>query len=382
MTAKRKLLVVAGEDVAMRLATFTHLRSVGFNVAIAAPGMHQSLTKAGFPVFHYDLVRNVQPFADLRAIHQLRKIVGEWMPEIIHAYDTKPCYLAPLAMRWLNGPKVIRTINGMGKIYTLGSPKNYILRVIYKFLHLLTRKRIDYTIFQNSTDQNYFVDNDLASRHKTSLIPGSGIDINYLKRFKSKPERDALRSELKLYRKTTFIMIARITKEKGVLDFLEAARQVRKRHRDTAFLLVGPAAGDEPDGIDTAYINAYAKDVTYLGRRDDIPQLLNASDIFVLPTRYREGVPRAMLEAMAMALPIIVSDVPGCQEAVQGRGTGILISATGSKAMIKAIEQALNSDLPAMGDAGQSDIKNIYALPLVMEALTDIYGKLYDPQRL
>jgi glycosyltransferase involved in cell wall biosynthesis len=382
MTTKPKLLVVAGDDVAMRLATFTHLRSVGFDVAIAAPGMHQTLTKAGFPVFHYDLIRNVQPLADLYAIHQLRKIVLEWVPQIIHAYDTKPCYLVPIAMINIKGPKVIRTINGMGKIYTSDSLKNYILRAIYKSLHLLARRRIDYTIFQNSTDQNYFVDNNFVSRQKTSLIQGSGIDINYMKRFKSKPKRDVLRSELNLGRKTTFIMIARITKEKGVLDFLEAARQIRKRLPKTAFLLVGPAAGDEPDGIDTAYINSYAKDVTYLGRRDDIPQLLNASDIFVLPTKYREGVPRAMLEAMAMALPVIVSGAPGCQEAVQGRGTGILTLATGSKALAAAMKQVLNSDLSAMGKAGQSDIKNIYALPIVMKALTNIYGKFYDPQRL
>lgn len=357
----------------MRLATFTHLRSVGFDVAVAAPVKNQALSKAGIKVFHYDLNRNIQPFADLRAIRQLRNIARTWKPHIIHAYDTKPCYLVPLAMRGLAGPKVIRTINGMGKIYALGGPKNHILRMIYQALHLSVRTRVDHTIFQNTSDQGYFVENGLAPLKKTTLIPGSGIDLAFLRKFKNKSNRTAYRTTLKIAHKTTFIMIARITKEKGVLDFLNAAKDLRVRHPNTAFLLVGPAAGDEPDGISAALINSFASDVTYLGRRDDIPQLLNASDVFVLPTRYREGVPRAMLEAMAMALPVIVSDVPGCHEAISGRGSGFLVSRPGSKALAEAMERALGSDLAEMGAAGLADIKETYALPIIMKALTRTY---------
>jgi glycosyltransferase involved in cell wall biosynthesis len=376
MKTQQKLLVVAGEDVEMRLATFIHLRSIGFDVAVAAPVKHQALTKAGISVFHYDLNRNIHPLADWRAIRQLRNITRAWKPHIVHAYDTKPCYLMPLAMRGIGGPTVIRTINGMGKIYTPGYPKARILRIIYRIMHLSVKSRVDHTIFQNSSDQEYFIKNRLVPTKNTSLIPGSGIDVDYLSGFRDATKRTSLRKALKLTHKTTFIMVARITKEKGVLDFLNAAKALRSRNPKTAFLLVGPAADDEPGGIDTALINAYADDVTYLGKRDDVPQLLNASDVFVLPTRYREGVPRAMLEAMAMALPVVVSDVPGCREAIKGRGSGCLISASGSKALVGAMEQVLNSDRAAMGAAGRATIKNTYALPIVMNALTRIYGRI------
>ncbi len=179
MTARQRLLVVAGEDVVMRLATFTHLRSVGFDVAVAAPINHAALTAAGIPFFHYDLVRNVHLLADLRAMRQLRKITSEWMPHIIHAYDTKPCYLVPLALRKIRGPKVLRTINGMGKIFTTNNTKNQILRTIYKCLHWFAKSRVDHTVFQNSADHLYFINNGLVHNHKTTIILGSGIDIKY-----------------------------------------------------------------------------------------------------------------------------------------------------------------------------------------------------------
>ncbi len=376
MNTRQRLLVVAGEDAVMRLATFTHLQSVGFDVAVAAPVNHVALTGAGIPFFQYDLVRNVHLLADLRAIGQLRKIANEWVPHIIHAYDTKPCYLVPLALRGITGPKVLRTVNGMGKVFTTDSPKNHILRIIYKCLHWFAKSRVDHTIFQNSTDHLYYINKRLVHRHKTTIIPGSGIDMKYFTAFKNKSDRSTVRAALGLNHKTIFILIARITKEKGVLDYLDAAREIRSRHPNTAFLLAGPAAGDEPNGINLDLINSYASDVTYLGRRDDIPQLLNASDVFVLPTKYREGVPRAMLEAMAMGLPVIVSDIPGCHEAIKGRGSGFLLSTSDNHALVKAIELALNSDLSAMGASGQMDIENTYALPVVMGALTNIYRNI------
>lgn len=357
----------------MRLAAFKYLRSVGFEVAIAAPVNDPVLTNEGFPLFHYDLVRNVNIRTDLHALRQLRKIVREWIPDIIHAYDTKPCYLVPIALYGITSPKVLRTINGMGKVFSTDSPKNYILRMLYICLHKAAKARVDHTIFQNSTDLLYFANKGLVNNSNTTIIPGSGIDQEYYNNFKDNSKRVTVRAALGVSYKTTFILIARITKEKGVLDYLNAAREIKNCYPDTAFLLVGPAAGDEPDGIDKRLIDTYAKDVTYLGRRDDIPQLLNASDIFVLPTKYREGVPRAMLEAMAMALPVIVSDVPGCYEAVNGRGSGFLISTSDKRALVRAIKQALKSDLTAMGASGRADIEGIYALPVVMNTLTKIY---------
>lgn len=371
-----KILLIGGEDIHLRIDMIGFLQKSGFQVAVAASVRHPVMVEHGVEVFLYDLHREIGLARDLKALRQLRRIVRDWKPDIVHAFDTKPTYLLPIALARDPSPRVLRTITGMGKIFSTGGLRARILRNIHWILHRIARKRSDHTVFQNRTDQRYFLENRLVSPKDISLIPGSGINLEGLQAFRDDAARDAMRATLELDDKIVFVMIARLVWEKGVMEYLQAARQVRKTYPDAMFLLVGPGASNEPGAVPDQVIGEFSDDVRYLGPRSDVPEILNASDVFVLPTKYREGVPRAMLEAMALSLPVVVSDMPGCREAVEGRGTGFLVPPGDVPALAGALEQALTADRRALGTAGMRDVRDIYALPRILSATLDLYGTM------
>jgi glycosyltransferase involved in cell wall biosynthesis len=372
----KKILYVGGEDAHLRIPTMEKLRNCGYELAMAAPTYSEKFVEAGFPVFHYRLRREVGPRADLRTMHDLRQIVEEWRPDVVHSFDTKPSFLVPIALRNTPGPAVLRTITGMGKIFSSSGAGNYILRKIYDLLHGLARKRTDFTIFQNETDQAYFVERGFVDSKEYMLIAGSGIDVSDFDRFRNDDTRLAKRTELGVGSSHVFAMISRLVEQKGVIEFSKAARLVRANHSDARFLLIGPSGGDEPDGISEQEIAEYSDCVDYLGTRSDVPEILNAIDVFVLPTKYREGVPRSMLEAMAMGRPVIVTEVPGCIDAVRGRNNGFLVPPGDAGALAAAMLDTMSEDLAKLGTNGRQVIAAHYSLAKVIEQLQLVYGDL------
>lgn len=375
-----RLLLVGGEDVHLRLDFIRRMRGLGYQVAVAAPPdpPQTALEAEGVEILRYPLQRSLSLRGDWQAVRALRRIVATWRPDIVHAYDTKPTYLAPIALIGSPGPAVVRTITGMGRIFSSRRPGALVLRAVHWALHMAARPRVDHTIFQNGTDATYFRRAGLAAPARSSLIRGSGIEVEALRRRVSPDARPRLRRELDLAGKTVFVMVARLVAEKGVAEYLEAARRLRETRDDVAFLLVGPSGGDEPGGVPTATIEAAAGHVTYLGRRNDVPDLLVASDIFVLPTKYREGVPRAMLEAMALGRPVIVTDMPGCDEAVLHGPCGFLARTGDVDSLTAAMHSALNAraELDQLGKHAIDSVKDRYSMDLVMKETTAIYRGL------
>jgi len=349
------------------------LKEAGCQVAVAASVRHPVMSDNGVEVFLYDLHREISLHHDLRALRQLRRIVREWKPNIVHAFDTKPTYLLPIALVGIPAPQVLRTITGMGKVFSARGPRARLLQATHWILHQIARIRSDHTVFQNQTDLGYFVKRRLVRQEDTSLIPGSGINLEGLLAFKNDKARTAMGKKMGLNGKIVFVMVARLIREKGVLEYLKAARLVRGKYPEAVFLLVGPSGSDEPDAVPDQVLEAFSEDVLYLGARSDVPEILNASDVFVLPTKYREGVPRAMLEAMALSLPVVVSDMPGCREAVEGRKTGFLVPPGNVEALAEALELAMKADRQALGAAGLRDVRDIYALPNILSATLDLY---------
>ena len=368
-----KVLYVAGEDSHLRIPSIKLLIDVGYEVAVATPVAHPAFREAGISTFDYRLVRELNPLRDFHAVLDLRDIVKTWEPAIVHAFDTKPGFLMPIAMRNISKARVFRTITGMGRIFSTENLANGLYRILYNRLHKMAKKRVDWTIFQNPTDADYFLGNNLVDRTKSCIIQGSGIDIDALRQGKDELARNDYRTKLGIEEKYVFVMIARLVKQKGVLEYLETAKAIGNCRNDTAFLLVGPSGDDEPEGVPESLIDEYSEHVSYLGMRDDVPALLNAADAFVLPTKYREGVPRAMLEAMAMSLPVIVTDMPGCREAVMGTGAGFIVPPSDVDKLVKAVKEMLDADLKEMGESAYLAVKNEYSVDKVMTKLMSVY---------
>jgi glycosyltransferase involved in cell wall biosynthesis len=234
-------------------------------------------------------------------------------------------------------------------------------------------------VFQNEVDQNYFLSQGIVQPGRQVLVRGSGIDVEgFAAKAPSYTEQAKLRQELGIERQRVVTMIARLVKEKGVKEYLEAANKVCQSVSDVVFLLVGPVETEEARAILVDGLRENANTIRYLGQRDDVPALLALSDIFVLPSYYREGIPRVLLEAGAMGLPLITTEMPGCREAVQPGWNGLLVPPRNSFALAAAISQLLSEEenRRQMGVRSRQYIRDHFGLSGVADAYEEIYRNL------
>ncbi|MBL1436665.1 MAG: glycosyltransferase family 4 protein [Rhodobacteraceae bacterium] len=371
------IMLIGGEDIHFRLPFMRILREHGFDVIAVGSVPQPILEQEGFAYHLYPLERSLAPIKDLFALRSLRRIIAKVQPDIVHAFDTKPGFLVPLSMIGLKGPKAMRTITGMGAIFSENTARNRILRRIYRALHRLAGRRVDFTIFQNTADRQFFTQFGLVREGEHSLIRGSGVSI---------PDwggqaadiRAKMRKSLGLGANDfVFLMVARLVRQKGVADALTAAKTVLADHKNARFIFVGPTGENEPDGVQLEDFDDENGQIMYLGRRSDVAHLLVACDTFVLPTKYREGVPRAMLEALATQRPAIVSDMPGCADPALEARAGWVVPAGDVAALTTAMFEAINSEkdeLARMGQRGKQEISRNYELAFVIAQTLDIYS--------
>jgi glycosyltransferase involved in cell wall biosynthesis len=172
------------------------------------------------------------------------------------------------------------------------------------------------------------------------------------------------------------ILVSRLVKLKGIAEYLQAARRARQLVENAVFLLVGPVASEKRQAVSLEEINAFENDVRYLGPRTDVPALLAISDLFVLPSYYREGVPRVLLEAANAGLPIITTDMPGCRDVVKSGWNGWIVPPRNVEELASAMIGALKTDkltLRAMGERGRTRVEKEFGLEGVADAYADIY---------
>ena len=310
------------------------------------------------------LKRNgLNPFEDLRAMKALKQLFLEEKPDKLFCSQAKAVVYGIPAARATGVSGVYALISGLGSIFHGSGLKNQLIQFILRQQYKFALAKADTVFFQNEDDRGIFLKGHIVPKEKTLLIHGSGVDIH---RFAPTPFPETL----------TFIIVARILRDKGVSEYMEAARRLKSRYPQCRFLLVGPYDTNPsslgPDDV-MPYVNEGS--IEYLGEMENVLAALADSSVFVLPS-YHEGTPMSTLEAMACGRPIVTTDAPGCRETVRDNANGFLVPVKDIDNLALAMGKFIHdpSLCTTMGAESRKLAENVFASEHVNEAILSVMG--------
>jgi len=385
VSAPRTVLLVShlGINLArFRAPLIRELVSRGVRVVAAVPdAAHDAeLAALGAEVRHYGLARgSLNPLRVLAPVLSLRRLMRELRPDVIHSFTHQPNILCRLAAP--RDALLVNSVTGLGSCFLGAGIKGAVLRALFHLLYRATAGRAAAVVFQNPDDREHFLAHHLADPARTALVRGTGVDTRAFRPGLLDPaERDALRADLGLAPgQVAACLAARLIRDKGVFEFLEAARLLAPRFPDLRFLLVGEADPGNPGSLSAADMAAAraAGNALFPGWRTDMDRIWAASDMAVLPS-YREGLPVTLQEALACGLPAVASDVPGCREAVEHGRNGFLVPARDPAALAEALGRlAADPDLRRrLGEAGRAKALAEFDAAALARQLADLYPAL------
>lgn len=307
---------------------------------------------------------NTSVWGDLKYCYHLKKAIKSITPDLVFSYTIKPVIYGSFAAKSAGVKHIYSMVTGLGRVYASDSFKAQFIRLLVGVLYKSAFKQCNKVIFQNYDDLNRFVELGYVSKNKAEHIDGSGVNMNRFK-FNVLPEEHV------------FLMISRIIKEKGVFEYCKAARMVKKRCPLARFILLG-GFDNSMGAITPADIEEYIKDgsIEFPGETKDVIPFLKECRYFVLPTYYCEGVPRTILEAMAMGRPIITTDWPGCRDAVKEGINGFLVEPKNVEQLVEKMQQIMqdNMKVKSMSLEALNRCKSIYDVEIVNKKMLEIMG--------
>lgn len=321
------------------------------------------------PLNFFNTGRN--PLKDLRTLKSIYRIFSHEQPTHVLSYHIKPVLYTALCSWFFPKIKIYPTITGLGYLFTSTGISVKVFKAIVYVLYKLAFKRSSKIFFQNKDDLKLFEEKKVVSSHKALLVGGSGVTLD---EYAFTPLPEAI----------SFIFVGRINTDKGILEYLEACKHVKKKYPYISFRLAG-SFSKNPTFMSVEKIQEYCTNagVEYLGELADVRPWLRKTTVFVLPS-YREGTPRAGLEALSTGRPIITTDVPGCREIIQDGVNGYLIlprnSESLSKAMIRMIEHP--EILPKMGQESRKIAEKKFDVTLVNKSMMEAMGLTEETQIL
>ncbi|WP_019517879.1 glycosyltransferase family 4 protein [Sphingomonas sp. Mn802worker] len=301
--------------VNFRAGLIRRLIEEGFDVVALAPAdAHvDRLCDMGVRFVAIEIDRKgLSPSRDLQLLRRYRQVLREMAPAAYLGWTIKPNIWGSIAAAWLRIP-TINNISGLGTAFMKPGPLQWIVRRLYR----LALRPSATVFFQNAVDRQLFVDMKIVRLAQTALLPGSGIDLNAFAPAQPAPRVAAA--------PVTFLMIARLLGDKGVREFVEAARQLRAENLHARFVILGALDHNNRSGVAASELADWLAEgvIEHLPHQDDVRPAIVEADCVVLPS-YREGMPRSLLEGAAMAKPLIASDVPGCALIAREGENGLL----------------------------------------------------------
>jgi glycosyltransferase involved in cell wall biosynthesis len=291
----------------------------GHQLVVAAPNISDELERRlallGARVRRYPLARTgSDPFADLRTLAALIALCADERPDQLIAYTIKPVVYGLIAAGISLVPRRCALITGLGYAFGSATIGQRLAGAVARLLYRLCLRQAQTVFFQNPDDRDDFVKGGLATASRSVVVNGSGVDLVHFAA--SSPP----------LRPVTFLLIARLIREKGIGEYAAAARVLRQAHPEARWLLAGPT-DPNPSGVPSAELAAWSREgaIDYLGELEDVRPALARCSVYVLPSYYREGTPRTVLEALSCGRPVITTDMPGCRETVEDGVNGMLV---------------------------------------------------------
>jgi len=343
------------------------LEKKGFRVIVAAPRDDWADRLPALGAEFIDLPidsSGASPVRDARLLLRYQRLIRTLRPFAFLGFTAKPNIYGSLAAR-MGGVRVINNITGLGTVFIKRSPLTSIVTMLYR----IALRRSSTIFFQNPDDLEFFVTKRVARRAQAHLIPGDGIDLIGFQPEPAKHSNGPVR----------FLLIARLLWDKGVGEFVEAARMLRRVNANATFRILGPAGVDNRTAVPAAALAQWREEgvVDYLGAAEDVRPAIRESDCVVLPS-YREGLPRTLLEGSAMGKPLVATDVPGCRDVVIDGQTGFLCevrSATGLAEAMQAVVDLSPDERAEMGIRGRAFIEANFSEALVAAKYLEALGR-------
>ena len=305
----------------------------------------------------------LNPVADLRLVAEYRRILKQLSPAAYLGYTIKPNIYGAIAARSLRIP-AIPNVSGLGTAFI----RPGLLQQVVTGLYRIAFRGAPVVFFQNDEDRELFTHRRIVREHQARVLPGSGVDLQF---FSPAPRPDG---------PPAFLLIARLLRDKGVVEFVEAARALRQVLPGARFQLLGPIDAGNRTAIRQAELDAWVREgvVEHLGTTDDVRPFITAATAVVLPS-YREGMPRSLLEAAAMARPLIAADVPGCRNVIDDRVNGYLCEVRDPASLADAMLQLARlspEQRLAMGGASRRKVQERFSEQLVVRAYLDVLAEV------
>ena len=327
----------------------------------------QELTNIGAKYIQNSIKRrSINPFSELKVIFELINIVKEVNPDIVLTLTIKPNIYGSYVAKKYKIPIIIN-VTGLGSGFN-----NTYTKILVEKMYKYACKNASCIFFQNEANYNYFIDNNLAKKDKSNIVPGSGVNLEKFRPMDKTKEDGIIR----------FLFIGRIMKEKGIEEYLKAAEYITDKYSNVEFQILGPF---EEEKYKKIILNNNNSKIRYLGVSYDVRNEIKEADCIINPT-YHEGMSNVLLEGAAMAKPLMASNIPGCREIVDNGVNGYLFEPKNEKNLIDTIEKFLTLneiEKKKMGLASRQKVERNFDRNIVIEAnLEEIYKILKYKKRI
>jgi len=323
----RKVLLVAHWDWVLHnywLPVAGALRDLGCEVTFVCPfgDYTERLQSAGYACIHWPVKRHgLNPVQEAFALMRLIRIYRRIRPDAVHHVTIKPNLYGTIAARVANVGAIVDVFNGLGYLFSTDLQARWLRSLLLPILRRALDTPSAMTIFESRTDRDALVQRDVIAEKRTVIISGTAVNTTAFRpRGNGRPAHDSSRP--------VALLAGRLLRDKGINEFVEAARRLKRTDADWRFWIAGVPDTSNPNSVSEQELNQWQQEGTieFVGQRDDMPKLLRQVDIAVLPTYYNEGLPRFLLEAAATGLPLVATNIEACRLIVRDGINGFLIS--------------------------------------------------------